>query len=68
MDYHALYMTCYRRITCHFITPIDDVGPMRYQTTVFICQFIGLYYFNIIYILHIIFILTNNYISFYVID
>ncbi|KAL6323591.1 hypothetical protein AAG906_039182 [Vitis piasezkii] len=33
MDYHALYMTWYRRITRRFITPMDDFGPMRYQTT-----------------------------------
>ena len=33
MDYHAPYMTWYRRITRRFITPMDDVGPMRYQTT-----------------------------------
>ena len=28
MDYHALYMTWYRRIIRRFITPMDDVGPM----------------------------------------
>ena len=33
-----------------------------------ICTLIGLYHFNIMYILCIIFILTNNYISFYVTD
>ena len=33
MDYHALYMTWYRRITRRFITPMSDFGPMRYQTT-----------------------------------
>ena len=33
MDYHALYMTWYCRITCRFITPMDDFGPMRYQAT-----------------------------------
>ena len=32
MDYHAPYMTWYRRITRRFITPMDDFGPMRYQT------------------------------------
>ena len=31
MDYHDPYMTWYHRITCHFITPMDDFGPMRYQ-------------------------------------
>ena len=31
MDYHALYMTWYRRITRCFITPMDDFGPMQYQ-------------------------------------
>ena len=34
MDYHALYMTWYRRITCRFITPKDDFGPMQYRATV----------------------------------
>ena len=33
MDYHAPYMTWYRRITRRFITPMSDFGPMRYQTT-----------------------------------
>ncbi|RVW18771.1 Serine/threonine-protein phosphatase 7 long form-like [Vitis vinifera] len=33
MDYHALYMTWYHRITHRFITPMDDFGPMRYQAT-----------------------------------
>ena len=33
MDYHALYMTWYCHITCHFITPMDDFRPMRYQAT-----------------------------------
>nr|CAN79470.1 hypothetical protein VITISV_016936 [Vitis vinifera] len=33
MDYHAPYMTWYCRITCRFITPMDDFGPMRYQAT-----------------------------------
>ena len=33
MDYHALYMTWYRRITRRFITPMDDFGLMRYQPT-----------------------------------
>ena len=33
MDYHAPYMTWYRRITRRFITPMNDFGPMRYQTT-----------------------------------
>ena len=33
MDYHAPYMTWYRRITHRFITPMDDFGPMRYQAT-----------------------------------
>ena len=33
MDYHAPYMTWYRRITRRFITPMDDFGPMRYQAT-----------------------------------
>ena len=32
MDYHASYMTWYRRITHRFITPMNDFGPMRYQT------------------------------------
>ena len=31
MDYHAPYMTWYRRITRCFITPMDDFGPMQYQ-------------------------------------
>ena len=31
-----------------------------------ICLLIGLYHFNIIHILHIVFISTNNYITFYV--
>ena len=30
MNNHALYMTWYCCITCHFITLMDDVGPMRY--------------------------------------
>ena len=30
MDYHAPYMTWYRRITRRFITPMSDFGPMRY--------------------------------------
>ncbi|RVW29435.1 Serine/threonine-protein phosphatase 7 long form-like [Vitis vinifera] len=33
MDYHAPYMTWYRRITRRFITPMSDFGPMRYQAT-----------------------------------
>ncbi|RVW35595.1 Serine/threonine-protein phosphatase 7 long form-like [Vitis vinifera] len=33
MDYHAPYMTWYRHITRHFITPMNDFGPMRYQAT-----------------------------------
>ena len=33
MDYHAPYMTWYRRITRRFITPMDDFGPMRYRAT-----------------------------------
>ncbi|WJZ82788.1 hypothetical protein VitviT2T_002516 [Vitis vinifera] len=31
MDYHAPYMTWYRRITRRFITPMNDFGPMWYQ-------------------------------------
>ncbi|KAL6318192.1 hypothetical protein AAG906_035697 [Vitis piasezkii] len=33
MDYHALYMTWYHRITCRFITPVNDFRPVRYQAT-----------------------------------
>nr|CAN65789.1 hypothetical protein VITISV_039102 [Vitis vinifera] len=33
VDYHAPYMTWYHHITRRFITPMDDFGPMRYQTT-----------------------------------
>ena len=33
IDYHASYMTWYRRITHRFITPMDDFGPMLYQIT-----------------------------------
>ena len=33
IDYHAPYMIWYRRITRRFITPMDNVGPMRYQAT-----------------------------------
>ncbi|RVW68145.1 hypothetical protein CK203_064038 [Vitis vinifera] len=33
MDYHAPYMTWYRRITRRFIIPMDDFGPMRYHAT-----------------------------------
>ncbi|RVX20495.1 Serine/threonine-protein phosphatase 7 long form-like [Vitis vinifera] len=33
MDYHAPYMTWYRRITRRFITPMSDFGPMRYEAT-----------------------------------
>ncbi|RVW84952.1 Serine/threonine-protein phosphatase 7 long form-like [Vitis vinifera] len=33
IDYHASYMTWYRRITHRFITPMDDFRSMLYQTT-----------------------------------
>ena len=33
MDYHAPYMIWYHRITRRFITPMDNVGLMRYQAT-----------------------------------
>ena len=33
IDYHATYMTWYRRITHRFITPMDDFRSMLYQTT-----------------------------------
>ena len=33
IDYHASYMIWYRRIIRRFITPMDSVGPMRYQAT-----------------------------------
>ena len=32
VDYHAPYMTWYHHITRRFITPMNDFGPMRYQT------------------------------------
>ena len=49
MDYHAPYMTWYHRIpymtwyhriTSCFITPIDDFGPMRYQTIALSAHFL----------------------------
>ena len=57
MDYHALYMAWYCRITRRFITSMDDFGLMGYQATS-ICPLIGLYHFNIMYILCIVFIPT----------
>ena len=33
IDYHAPYMIWDRRITRRFITPMDSIGPMRYQAT-----------------------------------
>ena len=66
MDYHAPYMTWYCRIARRFITPMDDSYAVPGYCL--ICPLISLYHFNIMYILCIIFILTNNYISFYVTD
>ncbi|RVW38482.1 Serine/threonine-protein phosphatase 7 long form-like [Vitis vinifera] len=40
MDYHALYMAWYCRITRRFITSMDDFGLMGYQATS-ICPLIG---------------------------
>ena len=68
VDYHAPYMTWYRHITCPFITHMDDFGPMRYQTIALSTHLLVCITFNIMYILCIIFIPTNKYISFYVTD
>ena len=50
MDYHAPYMTWYRRITRRFITPMSDFGPMRYQATaLFAHLLVRITYVHILY-------------------
>ena len=48
-------MTWYRRITCHFITPIDDFGPMWYQAIalfahLLVCTILILYTYYVQYL------------------
>ena len=66
MDYHALYMTWYCRITCLFYYTYGRFWTYAVPGYCLIYSLIGLYHFNIMYILYIIFIPKNNYISFYV--